>query len=100
MPAQTLRLGAIGLGRAAATMLPSLLAHPHVRLTAAADPNPEARARFEADFGGTTYATAEELCASPGIDAVYIASPHQFHATASTRSSRNRWRSRSRNAAP
>ena len=46
MPAQTLRLGAIGLGRAAATMLPSLIAHPHVRLTAAADPNPAARARF------------------------------------------------------
>jgi phthalate 4,5-cis-dihydrodiol dehydrogenase len=89
MPAQTLRLGAIGLGRAAATMLPSLLAHPHVRLTAAADPNPEARARFEADFGGTTYATAEELCASPGIDAVYIASPHQFHAADVMTAARN-----------
>ncbi len=80
MPAQILRLGAIGLGRAAATMLPSLIAHPHVRLTAAADPNPEARARFEADFGGRTYATAAELCASPDVDAVYIATPHQHHA--------------------
>ena len=80
MPAQILRLGAIGLGRAAATMLPSLIAHPHVRLTAAADPNPEARARFEADFGRRTYATAAELCAGPDIDAVYIATPHQFHA--------------------
>jgi phthalate 4,5-cis-dihydrodiol dehydrogenase len=37
MPARTIRLGAFGLGRAAATMLPSLVAHPAVRLTAAAD---------------------------------------------------------------
>lgn len=61
-------------------MLPSLAAHPHVRLTAAADPNPAARARFEADFGGRTYASAAELSVSGDIDAVYIATPHQFHA--------------------
>lgn len=75
-----LRLGAIGLGRAAALMLPSLAAHPNVRLTAAADPHPEARARFEAEFGGATYADAEALCAGSDVDAVYIATPHALHA--------------------
>jgi phthalate 4,5-cis-dihydrodiol dehydrogenase len=80
MPAKTLRLGVIGLGRAAAMMLPSLLAHPHVRLTAAADPNPAARARFEADVGGRTYVSAGELCAAADVDAVYVATPHQHHA--------------------
>lgn len=75
-----LRLGAIGLGRAAALMLPSLAAHPHVRLTAAADPHPEARRRFEAEFGGRTYPDAVSLCASGDVDAVYIATPHARHA--------------------
>jgi len=89
MAAKTLRLGAIGLGRAAAMMVPSLLAHPHVRMTAAADPNPDARARFAADFGGKTYATATELCASPDVDAVYIATPHQYHASDVLAAARN-----------
>ncbi len=79
MAAPTLRIGVIGLGRAAAQMLPSLLAHPHVAVVAAADPHDAARARFAADFGGRTYATAAELVVDPGIDAVYIASPHQYH---------------------
>ncbi len=75
-----LRLGIIGLGRAAGLMIPALTGHPHVRLTAAADPNPDARARFDAEFGGRSYAGAEALCASGHVDAVYIATPHQRHA--------------------
>jgi phthalate 4,5-cis-dihydrodiol dehydrogenase len=74
-----LRLGVIGLGRAAATMIPSLLAHPHVVLTAGADPNPAARERFTTTYGGAAYENAEELCAGGDVDAVYIATPHQFH---------------------
>ena len=80
MSERILRLGAIGLGRAASSMLPSLGAHPHVRLTAAADPNPAARARFAADYGGAVFENAEQLCASGIVDAVYIATPHQLHA--------------------
>lgn len=78
--ARTLRLGIVGLGRAAGLMIPTLAAHPHVRLVAAADPLAPARARFEAEFGGRTYADAEALCASPDVDAVYVATPHQLHA--------------------
>jgi hypothetical protein len=58
-----LRLGIIGLGRAAALLTPSLAAHPKVRLTAAADPNPVARDRFAAEFAGAVFSGAEELCA-------------------------------------
>jgi phthalate 4,5-cis-dihydrodiol dehydrogenase len=75
-----LRVGVIGLGRAAGLMIPALTGHPQVRLTAAADPNPDARARFESEFGGNTYTDAEALCGSGDVDAVYIATPHQRHA--------------------
>ncbi len=75
-----LRFGVIGLGRAATSMLPSLAAHPHVRLVAAADPRPEARERFAAQFQADAYPNAEALVHRPDVDAVYIATPHQCHA--------------------
>src|SRR6204780_4441567 len=76
---EPLRLGVIGLGRAFTLMLPTLSQHPLIRLVAACDPRPDARTRFAADFGAANYATAEALCADPAVQAVYIASPHQFH---------------------
>jgi phthalate 4,5-cis-dihydrodiol dehydrogenase len=76
---EPLRLGVIGLGRAFTLMLPTLSQHPLIRLVAACDPRPDARARFAADFAAASYATAEALCADPAVQAVYIASPHQFH---------------------
>ena len=79
MATQPVRLGVAGLGRAFMLMLPTLARDPRIRLVAAADPRPEARARFEADFDARGYDTVEALCAHPGLDAVYIATPHQFH---------------------
>jgi phthalate 4,5-cis-dihydrodiol dehydrogenase len=77
---QPLKLGAVGLGRAFVLMLPTFTAHPRVRLVAAADPRAEARQAFEREFGGAGHASVEALCADPQVDALYIASPHQFHA--------------------
>ncbi|MFH5926218.1 Gfo/Idh/MocA family oxidoreductase [Roseomonas xinghualingensis] len=79
MAAECIRLGVAGLGRAFVLMLPTLVRHPHVQLVAAADPRPEARARFTDDFGARSYDSVEALCADPVVDAVYIATPHQFH---------------------
>ena len=75
-----LRIGVIGLGRAFTLMLPTFIVDPRVRVVAAADPSPAARARFASDFGGPAHADVAALCADPGVDVVYIASPHQFHA--------------------
>jgi phthalate 4,5-cis-dihydrodiol dehydrogenase len=80
---QRIGLGVIGLGRAFAMMRPSFLgpdAHPGFTIVAAADPRPEARARIAAEFGARAYATAEEMCADPGVAAVYVATPHEAHA--------------------
>jgi phthalate 4,5-cis-dihydrodiol dehydrogenase len=79
-PARQLRLGVAGLGRAFSVMLPTFSGDARVALVAAADGRAEARARFAADFGGTAYATVEELCADPAVEAVYVATPHQYHA--------------------
>ncbi len=79
MTARKLRLGIAGLGRAFMLMLPTLARHPRLELVAAADPRPEARARFVSDFGGRAHETVEDLCADPAVEAVYVASPHQFH---------------------
>lgn len=75
-----LRIGAAGLGRGFMLMLPTFLADPRVQLVAAADPRPEARARFAAEFGGRAYADVAALAADPEVDVVYVATPHQMHA--------------------
>lgn len=75
-----LNLGAIGLGRAFASMAPSLRSHPTVRLVAAADPNPLSLRNADRIFGARTYADPTALLNDPDIDAVYIATPHELHA--------------------
>lgn len=75
-----LKLGVAGLGRAFAVMLPTLVRDPRIALVGAADPRAEARAQFEADFQCKVYREVDDLCADPNVEAVYVATPHQFHA--------------------
>ena len=75
-----LRLGVAGLGRGFMLMLPTFHGHPLVELVAAADPRAESRDQFVKDFGGRSYAQFDALCDDPDVDAIYIATPHQFHA--------------------
>jgi phthalate 4,5-cis-dihydrodiol dehydrogenase len=74
-----IRLGVAGLGRAFMLMLPTLVRHPGVQLVACADPRESARQTFASDFGGAGYNSVEELCADPRVEAIYLATPHQFH---------------------
>jgi len=61
-------------------MAPTLAADRRIELTAASDPRPEARAQFQREYGGRAYASVQELCADAAVEALYIATPHQFHA--------------------
>jgi phthalate 4,5-cis-dihydrodiol dehydrogenase len=84
-----LRFGVIGLGRACTSFLPALLKHPGVTITAGADPRPEARAKWAADYGADVFESGDDLCASPNVDAVYIATPHTLHAPNAISAARN-----------
>jgi phthalate 4,5-cis-dihydrodiol dehydrogenase len=75
-----IRLGVAGLGRAFAVTAPAFR-DPRVEVVAGADPRAQARAKFEADFHAKAYPTVEDLCADAAIEVVYVATPHQFHAT-------------------
>lgn len=78
--AKPIKLGVAGLGRAFTLMLPTFLADDRVQLVAACDPRKEARAQFAADFGAAVYEDIDALVKDPNVEALYIASPHQFHA--------------------
>ncbi len=75
-----LRLGVAGLGRAFTMMLPTFTGDSRISLVAAADTRTDARQKFAAEFSAKSYETVEELCADPAIEAVYVATPHQYHA--------------------
>jgi phthalate 4,5-cis-dihydrodiol dehydrogenase len=75
-----LRLGIAGLGVAGAFMIRAAAVHPHIRLCAAMDPLPRPRQAFAQQFGANLYADFQELCRDTSIEAIYIASPHRFHA--------------------
>ena len=78
------RLGVAGLGRAFTVMLPTFTGDARIQLVAAADTRAEARQRFSADFSAKTYASVEELCVDPAVEAVYVATPHEYHARHAT----------------
>ena len=80
MSADPIRLGVVGLGRAFSLMLPTFLSDPRVRLVAACDPRLAAREQFTRDFGGPAFSDPEELARSGDVEALYVASPHQYHA--------------------
>ena len=74
-----LRIGIVGLGLAGGLMVPALVGHARATLAAVADPDPLLRARFARDHALPVCHDAAELVCRADVDAVYIATPHQFH---------------------
>ncbi len=75
-----LKIGVVGLGRAFALMAPTLARDPRLQLVAAADPRPEALQQINRDFGAKGFTSLESLLKGSDAEALYIATPHQFHA--------------------
>jgi phthalate 4,5-cis-dihydrodiol dehydrogenase len=75
-----LRFGICGLGFAGSVLMaPSLRSHPHTEIVAACDPHEDTRLRFAAKYGVKTYSAIEKMLDAEDLDAIYVASPHQWH---------------------
>ncbi len=77
-----LRVGIVGLGQASGLVLnweSQDFRELPIRFTAAADLRPEALERFAAEYEAEVYTDVAEMCKSPNIDCVYVASPHELH---------------------
>jgi len=77
---EILRLGMAGLGVASTQIMPPIAKLPFIKITAAADMRADAVAKFRAQYQAEGYTSVAELCASPNVDAVYIATPNSLHA--------------------
>src|SRR4030095_12582458 len=77
---ETLQLGFAGLGMAAGRLIPEISRLPYIKITAAADLRANALKRFREEFTAKVFDSVEEMCESPNVDAVYVATPHEFHA--------------------
>src|SRR5262249_26138879 len=75
-----IRLGIAGLGMAGSVMAHVAKTHAGFKLTAIADPDRATRERFAAEREAATFASVADMLAGDVIDAIYIATPHQFHA--------------------
>jgi phthalate 4,5-cis-dihydrodiol dehydrogenase len=73
-------LGIAGLGMAGAVMVRAAARHPAFRIAAAAEPQVGPRQAFARDFQANVHCDIRALCDDPAVEAVYIATPHQFHA--------------------
>jgi phthalate 4,5-cis-dihydrodiol dehydrogenase len=76
-----IRLGIAGLGLAGAFMIRAAVAHPRIALCAGMDPLSRPREVFAQQFHAPVYSDFQDLCRDPSLEAIYIASPHRFHAS-------------------
>ena len=74
-------IGVAGLGAAGRAFLPAIRAHGGFTLAAVAEPVEHVRAEVAGEHGVAAYATLDAMLADAGVDAVYIATPTELHAT-------------------
>ena len=77
-----LQVGVIGLGEIGGAHCASIATLPQAQLVAVADLRADVATKVAGEYGATAYATADELLAHPGIEAVIIALPDHLHLAA------------------
>lgn len=77
---EPVQLGIAGLGLAGAMLIRAARRDPLFDLVAAVDPLERPRRKFREEFGANTYENFQSLCTDESVEAIYIASPHEFHA--------------------
>ena len=74
------KVGIIGCGGIArGRHIPAYLANPHTQLAALYDPVPGRAAQLAADYHAAAYEDLEQMLCHPGLDAVSICTPEQYH---------------------
>jgi phthalate 4,5-cis-dihydrodiol dehydrogenase len=76
-----IRLAVVGLGRGFMLSLPSIIADPHCQLVACSSGRGSSRKLFEDEFKGSAYSRIEDMLRDDSIEAVYVATPHEYHAS-------------------
>ncbi len=77
--AQPTKVAVLGLGMAAGGILRSLSQSPELTLAAAVSSRALARKSFEEQYHGRGYSTLDELCRDPEVEAVWVATPSEYH---------------------
>jgi phthalate 4,5-cis-dihydrodiol dehydrogenase len=77
---EVLRMGMAGLGVASTQILPAVSHLPYLKITAAADLRADALTKFRQEYDAEVFSSVEEMCASPKVDFIYVATPNQLHA--------------------
>jgi phthalate 4,5-cis-dihydrodiol dehydrogenase len=72
------RVAIAGLGAAGCMMIPALLKHPAIKITAAADTDPAPLEKFRGDFQAETFLSVEELDTRLGGGVTFRQGSHQF----------------------
>jgi predicted dehydrogenase len=73
------RWGILGTGKIAKAFASALKETPDARLAGVGSRNQASAAAFTRDFGGTAYASYEDLVHAPDVDLVYVGTPHPMH---------------------
>lgn len=73
-------MGMAGLGVASTQILPAVSRVPYLKISAAADLRTDALTKFHEKYDAQIFSSVDEMCKSPDVDFVYIATPNQLHA--------------------